>query len=363
MRYLSLFSGALGLDLGLEAAGWECLAVNEIDRFACETIRRNRPGLRLLDADVRSLAAGWLKRELGRIDAVVGGPPCQAFSTAGRRQSVADPRGSLLSVYVDLAMALRPKFIVLENVRGLLSASFRHRPMADRGAPLAEDEQPGGVLRDVVGRLASAGYHTSFALYDAAYFGAAQRRERVVLIAGRQRIPHLAPTHSPGGFRSFGEVVEGLESVTCLPLRPHQLKFIGQVPAGGNWRSLPANLQPEALGGAFHSSGGRVGFLRRLAWDKPSPALTTNPTMPATLLAHPEEDRPLSVEEYRRLQGFPDEWEVAGGVAQQYKQLGNAVPIALGLAVGRHLTSPVRGSGAATSRYRGIDDLSWSGAV
>jgi DNA (cytosine-5)-methyltransferase 1 len=360
MRYLSLFSGALGLDLGLETVGWECLAVNEIDRFACETIRRNRPALRLLDGDVRSLTPDWLRREFGKVDVVVGGPPCQAFSTAGRRQSVQDPRGSLLDTYVDLALALRPKFIVVENVRGLLSASLRHRPVAQRGSestPLAEDEQPGGVLRNLIAKLSEQGFHASFSLYDAAYFGAAQRRERVVLIAGRRPVSHLAPTHQPGTFRTFRQAVEGLATVTAIPLRPQQRPFMSLIPPGGNWRSLPPELQPEALGGAFRSSGGRVGFLRRLAWDKPAPALTTNPTMPATLLAHPEEDRPLSIEEYKRLQGFPDDWDVAGGLTHQYRQIGNAVPVELGAAIARHIDAPPRAHNQATSRYRKTREL------
>lgn len=218
---------------------------------------------------------------------------------------------------------------------------------------------PGGVLRDVVNRLSSHGYTATFSLYDAAYFGAAQRRERVVLIAGRRRVPHLVPSHQPGAFQTFGEAVAGLTGGNWLPLRSRQREFIEKIPAGGNWRSLPEDLRAEALGGAYHSSGGRVGFLRRLAWDKPSPALTTNPTMPATLLAHPSENRPLSVEEYKRLQGFPDEWDVAGGIAQQYKQIGNAVPVALGEAIGRHINAPPHPHSLATSRYRSASDTTW----
>jgi DNA (cytosine-5)-methyltransferase 1 len=119
------------------------------------------------------------------------------------------------------------------------------------------------------------------------------------------------------------------------------------------------------MGNAFHSTGGRVGFCRRIAWDRPSPTLVTCPTMPATELVHPDEMRPLSVNEYKRLQTFPDDWAVEGSLAAQYRQIGNAVPVAFGRAIGEHLLAHAAGRelpivpGAAKSRYRGTDQDSW----
>jgi DNA (cytosine-5)-methyltransferase 1 len=105
-----------------------------------------------------------------------------------------------------------------------------------------------------------------------------------------------------------------------------------------------------------------------LAWDKPSPTLLTLPNMPATLLAHPEELRPLSVQEYKRIQTFPDDWVVCGKVADQYRQVGNAVPVEFARRVGDHVAGwlagkRVRGASVATSRYRGTDEVGWSAAV
>ena len=124
-------------------------------------------------------------------------------------------------------------------------------------------------------------------------------------------------------------------------------------------------MQREALGNAYFSSGGRVGFCRRLALDRPAPTLLTSPTMPATELGHPTECRPLSVNEYKRLQTFPDDWTVCGSLSAQYRQIGNAVPVLFGEVIGRHLvavaddlfdsTQPVR----AKSRYRNTDEQSW----
>lgn len=361
MRFLSLFSGALGLDLGFERAGWECVGRCELDPVACSTIRSNRPAGPLHEGDVRSLCPDSVHALFGvrpgEVDAVVGGPPCQAFSTAGRRRSVQDSRGSVAFHFLGLATAMRPRWIVLENVRGLLSAPLRHRPHAARGAgapPLADDERPGGALRAAQGLLEGAGYTVSWRLYDASRYGAPQRRERVVLIAHQGAAwPHMPPTNLPGEAPTFREATEGLRVEEWSPLRPHQSRFLHLVGPGENWRALDPALWPEALGGACRAGGGRVGFLRRVAWDEPSPTLVTSPTMPATLLAHPEAMRPLSVEEYRRLQGFPDGWLVAGSTADKYRQLGNAVPAALGEAVARHLLDPRPfPAGARTSRYR-----------
>lgn len=360
MRFLSLFSGALGLDLGLEMAGWECAGACELDPVACSTIRLNRPELPLLEGDLGRLDLDGVRAAFGvrpgELEAVVGGPPCQAFSTAGKRLSVQDARGSVALHFLELAAALRPRWIVVENVRGLLSAPLRHRPHSQRGpgAPsLEEEERPGGALRAVLRLLEGAGYAVSWRLYDASRYGVPQRRERVVIVAHTGgKWPYVPPINHPVDALTFRGAVEGVRAREWAPLRPHQLRFLHLVGPGQNWRSIDPALWPEALGGAHRAGGGRVGFLRRVAWDEPSPTLVTSPTMPATLLAHPEEMRPLSVEEYRRLQGFPDGWQVSGSTEDKYRQLGNAVPVALGAAVGRHLLDPRPfPAGARTSRY------------
>lgn len=370
MRYLSFFSGALGLDLGLERAGWECLGANELDRHCLATARANRPRLPLVEGDVRHLDPGALRRRLGfrRVDAVVGGPPCQAFSTAGRRQGLNDARGNVFLHFVDLATALEPRTIVIENVRGLLSAPLTHVPHAQRDGLAAQDEhRAGGALRLVLDKLSAAGYHVSFDLYDVSRFGVPQVRERVVLVADRERrVPHLVPTH--GGPRqpapvSLRDALAGLDSPgPWTPLRAKQRVFLPFLGPGQNWRDLPPEDWPEAMGGALSATGGRVGFYRRLAWDEPSPTLTTCPTMPATLLGHPTALRPLSIREYARVQTFPDDWVFTGPLAEQYRQIGNAVPVDFGRVIGEHVLRPtVRRAEARTSRYMGTCDQTWAG--
>ena len=177
-RYLSFFSGALGLDLGFERAGYECLSLNEIDPVACDTIKFNLPTAfrsrrkpKLYSGDIRSLSANFLREDLEiagtDLFAIIGGPPCQAFSTAGKRLGLNDERGNVFMHYVHLIGQLRPKYAVFENVRGLLSSPLVHRSHNERGSDypdLSADELPGGALRRILSLLKSYGYTTTFNL-------------------------------------------------------------------------------------------------------------------------------------------------------------------------------------------------------
>lgn len=346
---LSFFSGAMGLDLGIEKAGFDIRLACEFDKYCRQTIALNRPNTALL-GDINSctpeqvLEAAQVERS--DVDLIVGGPPCQAFSTAGKRKAFNDDRGNAFLKYIDLAIAIRPPFIVIENVRGLLSCPMDHRPHNQRGAEspdLSLDEMKGGALNFVLSVLKTAGYICTFNLYNSANFGTPQTRERVIIICSRdgKPAPFLQPTHSEDGshglpkWRKLRDALNGLNTHTHLNFPEKRLKYYRMLKAGQNWRNLTTELQQEALGKSYFSGGGKTGFLRRLSWDKPSPTLVTHPAMPATDLAHPEEDRPLSIQEYKRIQEFPDNWQLAGPLIQQYKQIGNAVPISLGQAVGR----------------------------
>lgn len=354
---LSFFSGAMGLDLGMEKAGFDIRLACEVDKYCRQTIALNRPQTALL-GDInecsaeRVLEAAGIPREA--VDVVIGGPPCQAFSTAGKRKGFNDERGNAFLKFVDLALEIRPAYIVIENVRGLLSCPMDHRPHDQRGPDfpdLSLDEMRGGALNFVLSRLNHAGYACSFNLYNSANFGTPQVRERVIIVCARNGhiAPFLNPTHSEDGslglptWRTVRQAFKGLHQHNHLNFPEKRLRFYRLLKAGQNWRDLPEELQREALGKSYFAGGGKTGFLRRLAWDKPAPTLVTHPAMPATDLAHPEEDRPLSIEEYKRLQEFPDDWQLAGPLIQQYKQVGNAVPISLGHAVGKLLRDLLAG--------------------
>lgn len=383
-RYLSFFSGALGLDLGLEAAGLQTLAVNEIDKIACETIRSNKPALRLLEGDIRLFTPDCLKRQL-RFDteelfAIVGGPPCQAFSTAGRRLGLNDDRGNVFLHFIELITQLRPKYAIFENVRGLLSAPLNHRPHSQRGAgfhELDESEEPGGALLHILRLLEGSGYVTTFTLYNMANYGVPQSRERLIFFASRdgKGVPFIPPTHTEreaNGLLPWATVrdaISGLDRThTHARFSEKRLKYLRLLSEGENWRDLPPRMQREAMGKSWESGGGKTGFYRRLAWDRPSPTLVTRPTMPATFLCHPEALRPLSVEEYAAIQTFPADYKFAGALDDQYRQIGNAVPPLFAKAVGEHIINFEAGtiaehSDSRLSRYVNTDHLSWRASL
>lgn len=340
---ISLFSGAMGLDNGIEQAGMKIRLCVEFQHAMAETIRANKPDIPLIEDDVRNYSGSDLRARAGlshddEVFLVCGGPPCQAFSTAGKRLGFDDDRGNVFLKYLDLIGEIRPKYFLLENVRGLLSAAY---------SPDAKESKPakGTALLYALEKIKSIGYSATFTLYDSANYGVPQRRERVIILGSRDgyKIPLIPPTHSSGGerglakWRTFRDAVRGIHGCNAAPIPPRRIKFFRMLGPGQYWKDLPQKVQEEAMGKSFALPGGKTGFYRRLAWDEPSPTLVTCPTMPATDLMHPEEDRALSVEEYARIQMFPDKWVFKGRMADIYKQIGNAVPVGMGYAAARHL--------------------------
>ena len=355
---ISLFSGAMGLDLGIEAAGFDIKVCVEMDHWAAETIRINT-SIPVIERDINDVSSedilkvSGLKKE--NIDLVVGGPPCQAFSTAGKQRGFSDIRGGCIIQFIRVVSDLKPKYIILENVRGILSAKLNAVPEAYKEYDSIKMES-GSVLKLVLNEFNKLGYRISYALLNAANYGVPEKRERVVMIGHLgDRVPIPAPTHSESGAFGTKKWVSLRDSIGDLqgkpmryiPLRSRMEKYMKLIGEGENWTKLDPAVAKEAMGKAYVLSGGKTGFLRRLSFDEPAPTLVTSPTMPATQLCHPKELRPLSVEEYARIQQFPDTWIFEGRIESIYKQIGNAVPVGLGKAVGNqiirhlnHLTSP-----------------------
>jgi DNA (cytosine-5)-methyltransferase 1 len=381
-KVLSFFSGAMGLDLGIERAGFEVILSCEVDKFCRQTIMANKPDIALI-GDIRDYTPELIRQTAGlkddeEIDVIIGGPPCQAFSTAGKRKGFEDERGNVFLTYIEHIIALQPKFAVIENVRGLLSSPLSLKNDNPKGfgyPPATPEEDKGGALMHIIEKLQNAGYGVSFNLYNAANFGTPQKRERVVIICSRDgaTLPYLVPTHSENGdyglpkWRTFKEAVDGLENINHehLNFPEKRIKYYKLLKPGQYWKHLPENLQLEALGKSYYAGGGKTGFFRRLGWDEPSPTLVTHPAMPATDLAHPEENRPLSIQEYKRVQEFPDGWIITGNLTERYKQVGNAVPSSLGYAIGKLLLDHMNGNdipqyeGFSYSRYRDTDHQNW----
>jgi DNA (cytosine-5)-methyltransferase 1 len=370
---VSLFSGAMGLDLGLEQTGrFQVIACVEKEHSFCETIRANHragrlaPDLKIFEGDVSELSPQAVLDAIGlqpgEVDLLVGGPPCQSFSTAGKRAATQDPRGTLLWQFLRFIEVIQPKFFLMENVRGLLSAALRHRPIAKRpdkgGPPLEPDEEPGSVIRlfaSDLQKITRCGYHMDCFLVNAVNYGAPQIRERAIFIGNRFNsvVNFPDPTHGPlhsseSEMPLFPEENKLLPWATLrdaigdlkekdpviMDFSPRKKKYLALVPPGSNWRSLPVEIQQESMGKAWFAKGGRSGWWRRLTFDLPSPTLVTMPNHASTSLCHPIECRALSLREYARIQEFPDDWAFCGTTMEQYAQVGNAVPVRLGRVAG-----------------------------
>jgi DNA (cytosine-5)-methyltransferase 1 len=359
-KAVSLFSGAMGFDIGMMLAGVDVAVSQDVDRWCVETIRRN--GHVGVLGDIRALLDGdpacrFLLDPAGiapgeEVFAVIGGPPCQSFSTAGKRRGVKDERGSLWESYAGVVAAIRPRFFVMENVKGLASMS------SDPDDPAAPP-----LIEVILGRFRRMGYSTVHGVLDAVHYGTPQFRERLVIVGSRDgedvflpRPTHFQRHQDPAHrWRTLGDALDGLaDPGPGLRFAPNIRRFLEMVPEGGNWRSLPEDVVEEAMGGAFASGGGRVGFYRRLGRWEPSPTLVTSPVQKATVLCHPVETRPLSLREYARIQQFPDDWVLEGRLQDCYRQIGNAVPIPLGRAIGQMLVSVAEGRAVVrTKRTRG----------
>jgi len=371
---VSLFSGAMGLDIGLEQTGrFVTRAAVELVPSFCKTIIANRDAgltadsdMRVYQGDISELDPYAVLEDIGvapgELDLVVGGPPCQSFSTSGKRQAVQDRRGTMLWEFLRFIDAIQPKFFLMENVRGLMSSALKHRQIVYRpengGRPLDPDEQPGSVVSQFITDLHGA-YRMDVFELNAVNYGAPQLRERVLFVGNRlgRVVEFPAPTHGVGHaerssspqslfgddeakdllpLRTLSDALEGLvdPEPVILDFSPRKKYFLNMVPPGSNWRSLPSDVAEESMGRAYHAKGGRSGWWRRLSFDLPAPTVVTMPNHASTALCHPTETRALTLRECARIQEFPDEWIFEGTVSERYAQVGNAVPVRLGRLAG-----------------------------
>jgi DNA (cytosine-5)-methyltransferase 1 len=341
--FLDLFAGVGGLSLGLQRAGWRSVGAVDHWEDAVETYNINigadegLVGHRCHQVDVTDLSA-VLDIVGERPTWVVGGPPCQGYSTVGRRDS-GDQRNQLFLAYRGVVEALRPEGFVIENVVGLKDMSFESRIRS--------------AFEDI-------GYTTTFQVVRAADFGVPQLRKRVVFV-GRldgNRFGQMRPSHGEDSWNTVWDAIGDLpvvrpggsverydkppHSALAKDLRDdsdkltshvasnhpeHLVNAISHIPDGGNRRSIPPHLQPRS---GFHNS------YSRLDSSKPAVGVTQNMGKPsATRCIHPFQDRGLTAREGARLQTFPDTFVFARGQTSQRLQIANAVPPLLGEAIGR----------------------------
>lgn len=325
---IELFAGAGGLALGLEKSGFRHVMVNEIDHDACKTLRYNRPEWNVIESSVHEVDF----KKYQDVDLISGGFPCQAFSYAGKKLGFEDIRGTLFFEFARSIKEARPKLFLGENVRGLLSHDGGH------------------TIRTICSILESLGYFIiPPQVLKSIFYRVPQKRERLFIIGIRHDLIKYGHFTWPSPYHRIMNLQDALKAGELYPCDvPDSLgqayssskrRILEYVPPGGYWRDLPDELQREYMKNSYFLGGGKTGMARRLSWHEPSLTLTCSPAQKQTERCHPEETRPLTVREYARIQTFPDDWGFLGSLSSQYKQIGNAVPVNLALAVGQRLVA------------------------
>lgn len=315
---IELFAGAGGLALGIEKAGFNTLALIELDKDAADTLKTNRPGWNVICDDIANISPlelpEYFNLKIGELDMLSGGAPCQAFSYAGKRLGLEDARGTLFYHYAIFLQKLQPKIFLFENVRGLLTHDNKR------------------TYKTIVNVFTESGYTIQKQVLNAWDYGNAQKRERLITIGIRNdlvgKIAIKFPL--PHAYRPvLRDVLQNVPKSEGVQYSAYKRDIFNLVPPGGYWRDIPEDIAKKYMKTCWNMDGGRTGILRRMSMDEPSLAVLTSPTQKQTERCHPLESRPFNVRETARIQSFPDEWKFCGNVSSQYKQIGNAVPVNL----------------------------------
>ena len=325
-KSIELFAGAGGMALGMEKAGFQHVLLNDFDHAATQTLKANRLHWNVVHGDIAKIDFTPYEN----IDLLTGGFPCQAFSYAGRKLGLEDTRGTLFYEFARALKESKPKVFLAENVKGLKS------------------HDGGRTLQTMVDVFKSMGYDVlEPTVLKGVHYNVPQKRERLFIVGiKKEYAPHVSFSFPPQSSKSYtlkdalkkGELFDCDVPISQGQVYPEKKKrILDLVPPGGYWRDLPLNLQKEYMMKSFYLGGGKTGIARRISWDEPSLTLTCSPAQKQTERCHPDETRPFQVREYARIQTFPDEWQFFGSMTQQYKQIGNAVPVNLSYEIGKSL--------------------------
>ncbi len=393
---IDLFSGAGGIALGLQNAGFKVALCSDINEACAKTHEHNLPDVPFHLGDVRELSGELIRQStglsVGELDLLVGGPPCQGFSIIGARDPD-DPRNGLFREFMRIATDLQPKALVIENVPGLATLS------------------KGQVLDEIGTAFASAGYNVACAELVAAQYGVPQMRWRMIFIGWRKDLGienagFPRPTHGSSGigdlfpnrtitaeelkgFLTTADAIQDLPPVAAgartveayagAPTRAYQVAMraglsdelfnhyaadisdatierIRALRQGQDWRDLPNELLPAGMRRALRKDHTRR--YRRMCWEGVPRSIITRFRDPKSgEYTHPEQDRTITIREAARIQSFPDWFRFLGSHTEQYDQVGNAVPPLLARALGKEIRAVLLGQSqnqqrAPKSRYR-----------
>ena len=360
---IDIFAGAGGLSEGFRQAGFDILAANDFDEFAERTFRFNHPETVFLSGPIQKISAADLLAAAGigkgELDVLLGGPPCQAFSVYNHQRGLHDDRSGLFREYLRIVEGLEPRFVVMENVTGILSVAGGH------------------AVEEIIQSLNSLGYHVEWRILKAEEYGVPQERRRIFFVGTREANLVIWPeaTHgvSPlGPLFSFGRkplvtvdeaisdlpplgILEGSEEMAycCPPLSDYQrmlragsdvlynhvapflheinLKRLKYIPQGGSWRDIPHDLLPAGMKKAKRSD--HTKRYGRLHPQGLACTILTKCDLHWGAYIHPWQERTITVREAARFQSFPDRVRFLGPRSEQYRQVGNAVPPLLARAV------------------------------
>ncbi|MDO5143754.1 MAG: DNA cytosine methyltransferase [bacterium] len=332
MNSIELFAGAGGLALGIEMAGFNTLGLIELNGPAVETLRRNRPAWNVIHDDVANISCLNLEEyfgiKKGSLDLLSGGAPCQSFSYAGKRLGLEDTRGTLFYHYAVFLEKLQPKMFLFENVRGLLT------------------HDGGKTYETILSVFQEAGYQTQYKVLNAWDYGVAQKRERLITIGIRNDLANQVSFFfpKPHDYKPvLRDILQDVPPSLGVRYSAKKEEIYKLVPAGGYWRDIDPVIAKEYMKSCWYMGGGRTGILRRLSMDEPSLTVLTSPSQKQTDRCHPLEPRPFTVRENARCQSFPDDWEFCGTVGEQYKQVGNAVPVKLAMEIAKEIHKTLEG--------------------
>lgn len=360
---IDLFSGAGGLSTGFEQAGFKVLAANDFDDHAASTFRLNHPDTTFIPGRIQDVAAEALLSagglSCGELDVLIGGPPCQAFSVYNHQRGMHDERSGLFREYLRIVSGLMPRLVVIENVTGIKSVAA------------------GRAVEEIHDRLTELGYHVESRILKAEHYGVPQERRRIFFVGIREGglLEWPEPTHSAfsdlftraTAIKPFVTVADAISDLPPLrlgegseqtaytqppmsgyqselrcssrsvfnhiapKLAPINAERMRHIPPGGSWRNLPHELLPAGMKRAKRSD-----HTKRYGRMHPaglSCTILTKCDLHWGAYIHPEQDRTITVREAARLQSFPDTFRFLGSRGEQYRQVGNAVPVALGRAV------------------------------
>lgn len=305
MKFIEVCAGAGGLSQGFINKGFEPVLLIDNDKYCCRTLEKNHKDVNIICKDFREVKFDKYKG----IDLLLGGISCQSYSYSGKRKGLNDPRGSLMLDFINLINFIKPKVFLIENVKGLLT------------------HDKGNTFNIIINSLKNINkYNIYHKVLNANDYNVPQKRERLFIIGVKKEFiwPEKCD-YKP----VLNDVLQNVPHSKGYTYPENKRKIMELVPQGGCWVDLPEDIQKSYMKGSYNSSGGKRGIARRLAMNAPSLTLTTAPSQKQTERCHPIETRPLTIREYARIQTFPDNYEFIGSIANQYKQIGNAVPVKL----------------------------------